>query len=110
MKTDDIDKLLTDLNAHQKVNVLITYGHQLTVIARGAYEVQGEGVEFPEWLRAINEIMHRIFPAISELHNNSNSQFSIDSIAHWISCEARNQKLQKSSVEAFKFALERCKD
>jgi len=109
MTSDEIKELFTRLDNYQLIDVLSKYGHELTVVARDAYQVQGQGVEFPEWLRVINEVMHRIFPAISELNNDTKHRFAIESLAHWISCEDRNPKLQKSSLAAFKYALDKAR-
>ncbi len=58
MNTEAIQKELDKLDSHQKSLLLLTYGHQLTIMARDAYEFQGPGVNKPRLLREANEIMH----------------------------------------------------
>ena len=110
MTSIEIDKLLSNFTEDQKVLVLLAYGHELTISARDGYEVQGDSLTKPRLLREINEIMHRIFPAINEIQTKSVERFSLSSICHWISCEDRNTDLQKESINCFKRALNRCKE
>jgi hypothetical protein len=49
------------LSYEEKADLLLQLGHELTMLARLAYEPGTEGVTRPRWLRAINEIQHRIF-------------------------------------------------
>ena len=90
MKPEDIDNLIKGLGSSQKTILLLTYGHQLTVMARDAYEFQSPGVRNPRLLRDTNEILHRIFQALKEIEKNTEKCFSLSGISHWISCEDRN--------------------
>jgi hypothetical protein len=52
------------LSEHEQALLLAAYGHELTVVARGTYEVGSDGVVHPQVLRRLNEIQHRVTSAI----------------------------------------------
>ncbi|WP_445358789.1 hypothetical protein [Microbulbifer sp. ANSA005] len=108
MNTETIQKEIDKLDSHQKSVLLLTYGHQLTVMARDAYEFQGPGVDKPRLLRDSNEIMHRVFQALRELETKSDKCFSLSSIAHWISCEEKESDIVNASKQAFSMAVQKC--
>ena len=108
MNTEAIQKELDKLDRHQKSVLLLTYGHQLTVVAREAYEFQGAGVNKPRLLRDSNEIIHRVFQALRELETKSDKCFSLSGIAHWISCDEKEGDIVYASKQAFSMALQKC--
>ena len=108
MSKEEIQKELDKRDAHQKAVLLLTYGHQLTVMAREAYEFQGSGVERPRLLRDSNEILHRVFQAVRELETESEKCFSLSGIAHWIACNEKSGDIVYASAQAFAEALRKC--
>lgn len=50
----------------QKVHFLAVLAHELTVSARGTYEVGTTGVLEPEVLRAFNEVEHRVTASVRD--------------------------------------------
>lgn len=82
MSAEEISKTLLKISDSKKMNFLIRYGNELTIMARGAYAFQSEEVANPKLLRWINEILHRVFQAISELERNSEEQFSLEGLPH----------------------------
>jgi hypothetical protein len=56
---DAIDTFI-NFSPQEKMHFLIRLAHMLTILARGTYEVGGEGVTEPSRLRLINEVQHRI--------------------------------------------------
>ncbi len=108
MNSEEIDSQLKEFNSSQKIMFLLTYGHQLTIMAREAYEFQSPGVSNPRLLRDINEILHRVFQAIKEIEANSEECFSLSGISHWIYCADRSIDIQQASIQAYKRALEYC--
>jgi len=108
MNQTTILKTFESLNISEQIELLLTYGHQLTVLARTAYEFQGPGVEKPRLLRDINEINHRIYPQVHSLINNKKPDFTHTDISSWISGEDRNEETQKTSIQAFERALSLC--
>lgn len=109
MNFDEIDKKLSKMSEGSKLSFLIQYGHELTIMARGAYLFQSDEVANPKLLRGINEIQHRLFQAIRELSEESKDRFSLESISHWIACEDRNPDVQEASIKAFSRTLHKCK-
>lgn len=109
MKNEEIQIELDKRNTHQKALLLLSYGHQLTVMSREAYEFQGAGVTNPRLLRDANEILHRVFQALTELQLQSENCFSLSGVSHWISCEERTGSIVQASNEAFSMALQKCK-
>lgn len=108
MNTKDIKRELDKLDNYQKSVLLLTYGFQLTVMAREAYEFQGSGVEKPRLLRDSNEILHRVFQALKEIETKSDKCFSLSGISHWISCEEKEGDIVSASKQAFSMALQKC--
>jgi hypothetical protein len=109
MNTATVQNEIDKLSNRQKSLLLLTYGHQLTILARDAYEFQGSGVDKPRLLRDSNEIMHRLFQALRELETKSVKCFSLTGIAHWISCDEKEGYIVHASQQAFSMALQKCK-
>ena len=108
MNSDYVGKELENLNKHEKAMLLLTYGHQLTIMARDAYEFQGPGVTKPRLLRDTNEILHRIFQAVRELEADAQNCFVLGGIAQWIACEGKSAEIREASTLAFTRALSIC--
>jgi len=108
MSTEEIQKELDKLDDHKKAMLLLTYGHQLTVMARDSYDFQGPGVNKPRLLRDSNEILHRVFLALRELETKSEKCFSLSGISHWISCAEKKGDIVMASKQAFSRALQIC--
>jgi hypothetical protein len=94
---------LENLSNEKQIKLLLSYGHQLTVMARDAYEFQGPGVTKPRLLRDVNEINHRLYPQIQMLLLEGKSVFPLEELASWIAGEGR-PAVQKASIEAFERA------
>ena len=94
---------LNSLPPMQQASFLAQLGHQLTVVAREAYEFQGPGVNDPRWLRDLNEISHRIFPQIAALISGTPAPFSNDSLVGWLTAEGK-PKLRAVCLATFERA------
>ena len=108
MNQVQILKELESLSSKEQISLLLTYGHQLSVLARTAYEFQGPGVVKPRLLRDVNEINHRIYPQVKSLISSKSPEFPISEISSWISGEGRNEDTQNASIQAFERALSLC--
>ena len=108
MTPKEIEATFEKLSNDQKISLLLQYGHCLSILAREAYEFQGPGVTNPELLRGINEIFHRIFPRVATLINDNKPNDSVSSVIHWIVGNGDTPEIQKTSISAFKMAVERC--
>ncbi len=108
MDIDQIQAEVDKLPAEGKMELLLNYGHQLTIMCRDAYEFQAPGVTKPRLLRDANEIHHRIYQATRELALGENEGFSLSGISHWISANERSKDIRSASIHAFTRALEKC--
>lgn len=108
MNQAEILREIESRSSKEKVTLLLTYGHQLSVMARTAYEFQRPGVEKPRLLRDINEINHRIYPQVQSLISSKKPKFPFSEITSWISGEGKNEETQNASIQAFKRALGLC--
>lgn len=104
---NDIQAILEKLPVTEQIRLLLTYGHQLTVMARDSYEFQGAGVVKPELLRGVNEINHRLFPNIESLIGTEAPAFPSNIMASWIAGEGR-PTIAQGSLRAFERALVIC--
>ena len=107
MKSDEIEVVLNQLSAADRKNLLVCYGHQLTIACRDAYEFQGPGVLRPRLLRDANEIHHRVYQAVQELERGDGG-YTASEISHWIAAIERNDEIQRVSTRAFEWAVARC--
>ena len=86
---EQCEQYLNSLPPMQQVTFLAELGHELTVVARKAYEFQGPGVDDPRWLRDLNEISHRLFPQIAALVSGSPAPFPNDALVSWLPAEGK---------------------
>lgn len=104
MNQSEIQKTLEELSNTEQAHLLLMYGHQLTVMARDAYEFQGLGITKPRLLRDINEIYHRLFPQIEAISHKGKAIFPYEEMASWIAGVGR-PSVQNASINAFERAL-----
>jgi len=95
---------LDDLPPSQQARFLAHFGHQLTVVARDAYEHLGPGVDDPRCLRDLNEIYHRIFPQIGALTNALTPPFANEDLMPWLLAEGK-PSLSTRCLVAFERAV-----
>jgi hypothetical protein len=60
MTVDEAISAFSSYSAEEKKEFLAQLAYELTVVARGCYEVGGEGLIEPQRLRRVNEVQHRI--------------------------------------------------
>jgi len=81
-------------------------GHELTIVARSAYEFQGPGVTDPRLLRDLNEIQHRVFGQLMALNGLRRSKYMpAASLVSWLLGEDRSARLRFEVEHAFGRAL-----
>ena len=105
MKQLECQRILDSLPNDDQAKLLLLYGHQMTIIARDAYEFQGSGVIDPRLLRDINEINHRLFLQVKSLVFGEEPEFPNEVIASWIMGEDK-PKLQKMCSHAIEYAIQ----
>ena len=100
------EHFLAGLQPADQAHFLCQFGHELTVLARSAYEFQGPGVVDPRLLRDLNEISHRIFAQVASLAAGRTPDFEPDILAGWLLGESKPH-LQSRLVAAFDRAAQR---
>ena len=60
MTVDEAISTFSSYSAEEKKEFLAQLSYELTVVARGCYEVETEGLAEPQRLRRINEVQHRV--------------------------------------------------
>ena len=60
MTVDEAISAFSSYSAEEKKEFLAQLSYELTVVARGCYEVGAEGLTDPQRLRRINEVQHRV--------------------------------------------------
>ena len=79
MKVEEIKDLFSDLSDIEKANFLARLAFELTIVARETYEVGTDNLEFPQEMRIINEIQHRILNYLSALLKNATDKNKFNS-------------------------------
>ena len=100
------EQFLAALSPTEQARFLSRLGHELTVLARSAYEFQGPGVTDPRLLRDLNEISHRIFSQVASLIADRAPEFEPDMLASWLLGEDKPH-LQARLAAAFDRAVQR---
>lgn len=100
------EQFLAGLSPAKQAHFLSQLGHELTVLARSAYEFQGPGVTDPRLLRDLNEISHRIFSQVASLVAGREPNFEPDILASWLLGEDKPH-LQARLAGAFDRAVQR---
>jgi hypothetical protein len=95
---------MVSLDSSTKVRFLASLSHALTIAGRAAsYEVQGDGLTRPEFLRSINEIQHRVSACLGQLLNGEGSESFERSIASWV-LETSDPELRAHTIWAWQDA------
>ena len=105
MDHDEATLRFKTLHAEGQLRVLAIFGHELTIVARDAYEGQASGVRAPERLRAINEIQHRVFGHIRAMTTADASRYP-DEVLLSILFELGDEDLRLETLRAMGEALQ----
>jgi hypothetical protein len=73
VRVDEAVAFYRNLSASQQQRFLAILAHELTILARGAYSVGGEGIDDPPLIRAINEMQHQLLATLSK-HLEGNTE------------------------------------
>lgn len=74
MDTASISRYLT-LSDHDRIEVLIQFAHELTILARDTYDEGSPQVLHAQRFRAINEIQHRILSHTRALWHRDSARY-----------------------------------
>lgn len=97
------------LRTKEQACFLAHFAHDLTVVARDAYEVGGDGLSDPALVRAINEVQHRVTSHLSALLRDDPKRYP-DGVLIEIFLEGYgNITLDRQLSAAFERAMSRTK-
>jgi hypothetical protein len=103
MTSDEAVAAYSALSASEQLRVLADYAHNLTVMARGTYAPQMEGIANPPRLRQLNEVQHRITGHMRHLISGNAKRYPDDVIVRTIIAEDDAELLS-----GFEAAIRRC--
>jgi len=75
MDMNEALSLYCDKSDQEKMKILARLSHQLTILARGTYELESDDLSAPKKLRCINEIMHRVLGQLNKYLNSDSSRY-----------------------------------
>ena len=102
----ECELLLSGMTDAELSMFLSFFGHELTVIARMAYEFQGPGVADPRLLRDLNEIQHRVFGQLMATTRGRRSNYlPVDVLVSWLLAENKADRVKQEVTYAFERAL-----
>ena len=102
----ECESLLSGMTDGELSKLLSFLGHELTIIARTAYEFQGPGVTDPRFLRDLNEIQHRVFGQLMAIARGKRSDYlPVDILVSWLLAENKPARLKLEVAYAFERAL-----
>jgi hypothetical protein len=78
-------------SASEQLRVLADYAHDLTVIARGTYIPQSEGISDPSRLQLLNEVQHRVTGHMRHLISGNGKRYPDDAIVRIIVAEGDHE-------------------
>ena len=75
MTRDEAITRYSRLSRERQIRVLASYGHCVTIAARGTYVAGTEEVADPPQLRHANELLHRVLGHIRDLADDTSKRF-----------------------------------
>jgi hypothetical protein len=101
VRVDEELAFYRSLSASQQQRFLAILAHELTILARGAYSVGGEGIDNPPLIRAINEMQHHLLATLSKHLEGSTERWPEDVLFRALADSAR----VKGFEQEWEFAL-----
>jgi hypothetical protein len=105
MNTPDAVASFPALGPDGKACFLALLAHELTIIARDTYEVEGDGLTSPNRMRAINEVQHRLMGVLVALLRGDPSRYPDGVLVRIVLEHPEDAVLQRQLREAFARAL-----
>ncbi len=78
MTADEAVAVFSSYSASEQAEFLAQLMVELTLVARDSYEVGGDGLIFPQRVRRINEVQHRISEFLWALLRNDSARYPDD--------------------------------
>src|SRR5439155_118255 len=93
------------LGSDGKACFLALLAHELTIVARDTYEVEGDSLSDPSRMRAINEVQHRLLGFLVALLTGDPMRYPDEVLVRIVLEDPRDAVLQQQLSEAFARAL-----
>lgn len=101
MSSLDLVETFTNCSNEEKVDFLLRFAHELTIIARDTYETGLDGLTSPSRLRSINEIQHRILGFVIALMQDNPNRYPDAVLLGVILNHPEDTELQRQLQETF---------
>jgi len=105
MESSNFINTLSALPAQEKIEALVRFSHELTIVARDTYQTGTLGVLHAARLRAINEVQHRISAHVLALLRNDSGRYPDEVLVNIILEHDDDQELRRQIQEAFSRVL-----
>lgn len=104
MRESEVEMHLSSLTNEQKIDLLSSLAHQLTICSRAAYQ-EPEAEESCRKLRAFNEIQHNVTGQLTHLLADDHKWYPDSDLVRILFSKARNEDCEKDLIWAFDFAF-----
>ncbi len=94
-------KTFHDFSCEEQIDFLVQLAHELTILARDAYDVGGNGLVDPPRLRVVNELQHRVTAFVIALRKNDAGRYPDDVLVRTILQHPEEPGLQRQLRDAF---------
>ncbi len=101
MSDVELTRAFSQCSGDEKLNFLLRFAHELTIIARATYEVGTEELTNPSRLRAINEIQHRVTSFAIALRQEDANRYPDEVLVQIILDHPDDPELQRQLRRAF---------
>ena len=101
MTVDEAISVFSSYSAEEKKRFLAQLAYELTVIARGCYEVGAEGLTEPQRLRLINEVQHRVNAFLWALLRDDPRRYPDDVLIRIVLEQPNDEVLRRELSQTF---------
>ena len=101
MTIDEAISAFSSYSAEEKKEFLAQLSYELTVVARGCYEVGAEGLTDPQRLRRINEVQHRVNTLLWALLRDDPKRYADEDLIRIVLEQPDDEVLGRELSEVF---------
>jgi hypothetical protein len=101
MTVDEAISAFSSYSAEEKKEFLAQLSYELTVVARGCYEVGTEGLAEPQRLRRVNEVQHRVSAFLWALLRDDPRRYPDDVLLRIVLEQPDDEVLRRELSETF---------
>jgi hypothetical protein len=101
MKVDEAISIFLSYSAEEKKEFIAQMSYELTVVARGCYEVGTEDLTDPQRMRRINEVQHRVSAFLWALLRGDTERYPDDVLIRIILEHPDDELLAQELSETF---------